>query len=237
MLHEQGLDEIVCEKLGIIAEARRSVESGTSWCMRSNIRRREITIGMVGKYVELTESYKSLTEALDARRHQYPHQGQDRISRFRERSRRTGRRRSIAVDAILVPGGFGKRGTEGKIAAIRYARENNMPYLGICLGMQVAMIEFARNVAGLTDANSTEFDPDTPHPVVALINEWTDRTGRMSAAMRIPTSAARCASGRRRVRSSAARWRRESTAAKSTSAIAIVTRSTTIIVPRSKTAG
>jgi CTP synthase len=83
------------------------------------------------------------------------------------------------MDAILVPGGFGKRGTEGKIRAIRYARENGVPYLGICLGMQLATIEFARNVAGLAGANSTEFDPDSPHPVVALITEWMDRTGRI----------------------------------------------------------
>jgi CTP synthase len=83
------------------------------------------------------------------------------------------------MDAILVPGGFGKRGVEGKIAAIRHARENRIPYLGICLGMQLAIIEFARNVAGLAGAHSTEFDPDTPHPVVALITEWMDRTGRI----------------------------------------------------------
>ena len=83
------------------------------------------------------------------------------------------------MDAILVPGGFGKRGTEGKMRAIRYARENGVPYLGICLGMQLATVEFARNVCGLTGANSTEFDPDTPHPVVALITEWLDRTGRI----------------------------------------------------------
>ena len=83
------------------------------------------------------------------------------------------------LDAILVPGGFGKRGTEGKIKAIQFAREHGVPYLGICLGMQLATIEFARNVCGLAGANSTEFDPDTPHPVVALITEWIDRTGRI----------------------------------------------------------
>jgi len=83
------------------------------------------------------------------------------------------------MDAVLVPGSFGKRGVEGKIAAIRYAREKKVPYLGICLGMQLATIEFARNVAGLAGANSTEFEPDTPHPVVALITEWLDRTGRV----------------------------------------------------------
>jgi CTP synthase len=83
------------------------------------------------------------------------------------------------MDAILVPGGFGKRGVEGKIQAIRYARENGVPYLGICLGMQLAVIEYARNLAGLADAHSTEFDPETPHPVVALITEWQDRDGRI----------------------------------------------------------
>ena len=83
------------------------------------------------------------------------------------------------MDAILVPGGFGKRGVEGKIKAIRYARENSVPYLGICLGMQLAVIEYARNVAGLDGAHSTEFDPDTPHPVIALITEWQDRDGRV----------------------------------------------------------
>ena len=86
------------------------------------------------------------------------------------------------MDAILVPGGFGKRGVEGKIAAIRYARENGMPYLGICLGMQLAVIEYARHMAGLAGANSTEFDPATPHPVVALITEWQNRDGRSRSA-------------------------------------------------------
>ena len=115
----------------------------------------------------------------DARRHPYAQQGEDPLHRFRGRSRRDGPAALEAMDAILVPGGFGKRGTEGKIAAIRYARENKVPYLGICLGMQLAIIEFARHVAGIDGANSTEFDADTPHPVVALITEWLDREGRV----------------------------------------------------------
>jgi CTP synthase len=138
----------------------------------------EVRIAMVGKYVDLTESYKSLTEALI-------HAGIHTKSRVKveyidsENIEQHGVSVLKPFDAILVPGGFGKRGTEGKIAAIRYAREYNVPYLGICLGMQLAVIEFARHVAGLTDANSTEFDPVSPHPVVALITEWLDREGRI----------------------------------------------------------
>ena len=139
---------------------------------------REVRIAMVGKYVDLTESYKSLTEALI-------HAGIHTKSRINveyidsENIELHGVSVLKPFDAILVPGGFGKRGTEGKIAAIRYAREYNVPYLGICLGMQLAVIEFARHVAGLTDANSTEFDSVSPHPVVALITEWLDREGRI----------------------------------------------------------
>ena len=113
----------------------------------------------------------------DPRRHPHALEAQHPLHRFRNRSSATARESLEGMDAILVPGGFGKRGVEGKIAAIRYARENRVPYLGICLGMQLATIEFARNVCGLAGANSTEFDPDTPHPVVALITEWLDRTG------------------------------------------------------------
>ena len=134
---------------------------------------------MVGKYVDLTESYKSLSEALIHAGIHTRSQGQHPLHRLRSRSSATASDACAGMDAILVPGGFGKRGVEGKIAAIRYARENDMPYLGICLGMQLAVIEYARNVAGLDGANSTEFDPDTPHPVVALITEWQDRDGRI----------------------------------------------------------
>jgi CTP synthase len=138
----------------------------------------EITIGMVGKYVDLTESYKSLIEALR-------HAGIHTMTRVNieyldsEALESTGVAELKHLDAVLVPGGFGKRGTEGKIAAIRYARENKVPYLGICLGMQLAVIEFARDVAGMTGANSTEFNPETDYPVVALITEWLDRDGKV----------------------------------------------------------
>ena len=133
---------------------------------------------MVGKYVDLSDSYKSLNEALI-------HAGMHTRARVQieyidsETIERDGTAALAGLDAILVPGGFGKRGAEGKIAAIQYARENNVPYLGICLGMQLATIEFARHVCGLEGANSTEFDPETLHPVVALVTEWMDRDGRI----------------------------------------------------------
>jgi CTP synthase len=177
MLHKQGLDEIVCFKLGIVAKPADL----TSWDRLVEALehpQHEIRIGMVGKYVDLSDSYKSLNEAL-------MHAGIHTRSKVTieyldsEQIEREGVGSLARVDAVLVPGGFGKRGTEGKIAAIRHAREQALPYLGICLGMQLATIEFARNVCGLEGANSTEFDPDTPHPVVALITEWMDRTGRI----------------------------------------------------------
>jgi CTP synthase len=138
--------------------------------------RGEVNIAMVGKYVDLSDSYKSLNEALR-------HAGLKNHVRVKidyldsesltpENVSQLGK-----FDAILVPGGFGKRGIEGKISAARFARENKIPYLGICLGMQVATIEYARDVAGLEGANSTEFEPHTPHPVIALINEWQDADG------------------------------------------------------------
>jgi CTP synthase len=177
MLHRQGLDEIVCFKLGIVAKPADL----TSWERLIDALehpQHEIRIGMVGKYVDLSDSYKSLNEAL-------MHAGIHTRTKVTieyldsEQIEREGVGSLARVDAVLVPGGFGKRGTEGKIAAIRHAREQKLPYLGICLGMQLATIEFARNVCGLEGANSTEFNPDTPHPVVALITEWMDRTGRI----------------------------------------------------------
>ncbi len=177
MLNEQGLDRIVCEELkldlppadlSVWAKLVHSLENPTH----------EITIGMIGKYVDLTESYKSLIEALR-------HAGIHTETRVKieyidsEALEETGAQGLDHFDAILVPGGFGARGTEGKIAAIQYARENKVPYLGICLGMQLAVIEYARHVAGMTDANSTELNPETEHPVVALITEWRDREGRI----------------------------------------------------------
>ena len=179
MLHRQGLDEIVCFRLGIVAKPAdlsawdRLVE-GLEHPLH------EVRIGMVGKYVELSDSYKSLNEALI-------HAGIHTRTRVcieyldSEQIETQGLPDLSRSDAILVPGGFGRRGAEGKIEAIRYAREHGVPYLGICFGMQLATIEFARNVCGLKGANSTEFERDSPHPVVALITEWTDRTGQVES--------------------------------------------------------
>ena len=177
MLHAQMLDQIVCHKLDLLARpANLAVWSKLVEALENP--QHEVLIGFVGKYVDLTESYKSLIEAL-------VHAGMHTRSRITIRylDSETIEKQGCGVlselHAILVPGGFGKRGTEGKIAAIRYARENRIPYLGICLGMQLATIEFARHVAGLDAANSTELDPETPHPVVALITEWLDREGQI----------------------------------------------------------
>jgi CTP synthase len=177
MLHKQSLDNLVCEALNLNPPAA-DLSMWDKLVYSLEHPEHEVRIAMVGKYVDLTESYKSLTEALI-------HAGIHTKSRIKveyidsENIEQHGVSVLKPFDAILVPGGFGKRGTEGKIAAIRYAREYNVPYLGICLGMQLAVIEFARHVADLADANSTEFDPVSPHPVVALITEWLDREGRI----------------------------------------------------------
>jgi CTP synthase len=177
MLHDQMIDEIVCHKLGILARAA-DLSVWKKLVDALEHPQHEVDIAFVGKYVDLTESYKSLTESL-------VHAGIHCRSKVNihyidsEDVEKNGPGALAAMDAVLVPGGFGRRGTEGKIAAIRYARENKVPYLGICLGMQLATIEFARHVAGFEGANSTEFDADTPHPVVALITEWQDREGRV----------------------------------------------------------
>ena len=177
MLHDQGLDAIVCDKLELSPlPADLTMWSKLVYSLENP--KDEVIIGMVGKYVDLTESYKSLTEALC-------HAGIHTESRVRiqyvdsEEIELHGISVLDKFDAILVPGGFGKRGVEGKIAAARYARENKVPYLGICLGMQVALIEYARNVAGLERSNSTEFNTDTEHPVIALITEWQTRDGKI----------------------------------------------------------
>ena len=177
MLHDQGLDRIICDELQIDAPPA-NLDMWARLVQAMEHPQHEITIGMVGKYVDLTESYKSLIEALR-------HAGLHTSTRVNieyidsEEVETAGTAVLSNLDAILVPGGFGKRGTEGKIAAIRYARENKVPYLGICLGMQLAVIEFARHVAGMSDANSTEFNLETEHPVVALITEWLDREGKV----------------------------------------------------------
>ncbi|MCW5621063.1 MAG: CTP synthase, partial [Burkholderiales bacterium] len=177
LLHAQGLDEIVCRKLEIQAPPANL----TAWeelVFALEHPRTEVNIALVGKYVDLTESYKSLSEALT---HAGIHTGARINIHYidSENIERDGVDCLRDKDAVLVPGGFGKRGVEGKIKAIRYARENKVPYLGICLGLQLAVIEYARHCAGLEAAHSTEFDPDTPHPVIALITEWHSREGKV----------------------------------------------------------
>lgn len=176
-LHEQRLDDIVCKKLGI-SPPPADLSSWDRVIHALEHPQHEVSIALVGKYVDLTESYKSLSEALI---HAGIHTGSKIHINYvdSESIEKNGIRCLDGMDAILVPGGFGKRGVEGKIAAIRHARENGVPYLGICLGMQLAVIEYARHLAGLAGAHSTEFDPETPHPVVALITEWQDRDGKV----------------------------------------------------------
>lgn len=197
LLHAQKMDEIVCRKLNISAKPA-DLSSWKKIVFALENPKHEVNIAFVGKYVDLTESYKSLTEALI-------HAGIHTQSKVRihymdsEDIERDGTDGLKPMDAILVPGGFGKRGTEGKIKAIQFARENKKPYLGICLGMQLAVIEFARHVANLKDANSTEFNPDGPHPLVGLITEWKtpdgtvevrDETSDLGGTMRL--GAQRC---------------------------------------------
>ena len=175
LLHDQQLDDIVVEKMHI--DTGPADLSEWEQVVRDTGRREgKVTIAMVGKYVDLTESYKSLSEALI-------HAGIHTLTNVdikyvdSEKIEQQGTGVLDGVDAILVPGGFGKRGIEGKIEAVRYARENNIPYLGICLGMQVAVIEYARNIAGLAGAHSTEFNKGTDYPVIALIEEWQRADG------------------------------------------------------------
>ena len=176
-LHEQGLDDIVVRKLHLdapdanLSEWQAVIDELTHFD-------REVNVAMVGKYANHTEAYKSLSEALT-------HAGLKTRTKVNIRyfdSEEIGGNASTLLadaDAILVPGGFGERGVEGKINTVRYARESAVPYLGICLGMQVAVIEYSRNVAGLAGAHSTEFQPKTPHPVIALITEWQDASGQV----------------------------------------------------------
>ena len=177
VLHAQGLDDFVVERFGLecggadLSEWERVVDAKLN-------PEHEVTIAMVGKYMELLDAYKSLIEAVS-------HAGIQSRTKVNlryidsEDIEQQGTALLEDVDAILVPGGFGSRGVEGKIAAVRYARENKVPYLGICLGMQVAVIEYGRNVLGWEDANSTEFDKTSKHPVVGLITEWQTATGEM----------------------------------------------------------
>ncbi len=175
VLHEQGLDQLICTKLQLNTKST-DLKRWDTLVHEVENPKTEVTIAMCGKYTDLSDSYKSLNEAL---RHAGIHNharvnieyvdsetlDEDRVAQLSK------------YDAILVPGGFGKRGVEGKIRAAQYARETRTPYLGICLGMQVATIEYARHLAHLDGANSTEFEPESPHPVIALIDEWQDADG------------------------------------------------------------
>ncbi len=177
MLHAEGLDDIVVECLGLEDKAGpANLDDWLEVVDRTINTRHEVTVAMVGKYVEHNDAYKSLTEAIahgglrqrikvNIRRIESDDLADDDLSQL------------DGVDAILVPGGFGERGFEGKVNAIRHAREGGIPYLGICYGMQAASVEFARNVCGLEGANTTEIEPDTPHGVIGLITEWQDASG------------------------------------------------------------
>ncbi|MDY0206870.1 MAG: CTP synthase [Pseudomonas sp.] len=175
ILHSQGLDDFVMERFGLECDGADLSEWDRVIDAKLNPKQ-EVTIAMVGKYMELLDAYKSLIEAMS-------HAGIETNTKVTlryidsEDLENQGVGVLEGVDAVLVPGGFGLRGVEGKILAVQYARENKIPYLGICLGMQVAVIEFARNVLGWSDANSTEFDKNSTHPVVGLISEWQDADG------------------------------------------------------------
>ena len=177
LLHEQMLDEIICHRLNILAKPA-NLSAWKQLIEALEHPQTTVTIALVGKYVDLTESYKSLSEALI-------HAGIHTRSKINityvdsENIDKQGIACLADMDAILVPGGFGKRGVEGKIKAIHYARTNGIPYLGICLGMQLAVVEYARNKADMKDAHSTEFNSDTAYPVVGMITEWRTREGRV----------------------------------------------------------
>lgn len=172
LLHEQNLDDLIVEKLQIIAKVA-NLNDWQEVVAKKSKPEAEVTIAMVGKYVQNRDSYISLNEALT-------HAGLQNCTRVTTRFieatdlETKGSSLLSGMDAVLVPGGFGERGVEGKMLAIRYARENKVPYLGICLGMQLAVIEYGRNVLGFNGATSTEFNPSTAHPVIALITEWQD---------------------------------------------------------------
>ncbi len=177
-LHSQNLDQIVADKLKLENLKEADLSDWEKVVNSMAFPKSEVTVAMVGKYVDLTESYKSLNEALS-------HAGIQTESKVNikyidsEKLETDGIDILKDADAILVPGGFGERGVEGKISAIQYARENNVPYMGICLGMQLAVIEYARHCAGIAKANSTEFDPNTPDPVIGLITEWMTEEGEL----------------------------------------------------------
>jgi CTP synthase len=175
VLHEQGLDGLICDKLRL-STPPANLKRWDDLVHDTEHPQGEVTIAMVGKYVELSDSYKSVNEAL--RHAGMRNHVRVKIEHIDSETITPETVTSLAhYDGVLVPGGFGKRGVEGKIETAQFARTHQVPYLGICLGMQVATIEYARHVAGMKDANSTEFEPETPFPVIALINEWKDADG------------------------------------------------------------
>lgn len=178
VLHQQGLDEIVIQKLGMTAQPA-DLSEWEAVVKAQNEQNGSVKIAMVGKYTDLNDAYKSINEALC---HAGIHtKTQVHIIYFdAETLEEKGASCLKEMDGLLIPGGFGERGIEGKIAAIRFARENKIPFLGICLGLQTAVIEFARHVAGLQKANSSEFNPHTPYPVIGLINEWMEQDGTIN---------------------------------------------------------
>jgi CTP synthase len=202
LLHEQHLDAIVCDKLGIEAPPADLREWQQVVAGRQQVDA-TVNVAMVGKYVQIRDSYISLNEAL--RHAGLKTRTRVQVHYVESTDLESGGIASLAgMDAILVPGGFGERGIEGKIAAVRYAREQGIPYLGICLGMQVAVIEYARGVLGLRGANSTEFERDAKDPVIALITEWRDRSGEtlkrhdgsdLGGTMRLGAQESRIAAG------------------------------------------
>ena len=176
MLRDFGLDDFVVERFGLDCKAADLSEWEDVVRREFSASTGQVRVAMVGKYVDLQDAYKSLNESLK-------HAGLQTLTKVKiehidaEDIERDGTAMLEGMDAILVPGGFGDRGVEGKIATVRYARENNIPFLGICLGMHVALVEYARNVCGLEGADSTEMNPSTPHPIVALITEWMNADG------------------------------------------------------------
>jgi CTP synthase len=179
LLHEQGLDELICMKLQLLTRPA-DLKRWDTLVHEVENPQHQIRIAMCGKYTDLSDSYKSLNEALrHAGIHNHARVVIDYVDSesLETASPQQLAQQMAAYDAVLVPGGFGKRGVEGKIKAVQFAREQRVPYLGICLGMQVASIEYARHVVGLAGANSSEFDPACPHPVIGLIEEWQDSDG------------------------------------------------------------
>lgn len=177
LLHQQGVDKILMKSLNIKQSKKPNLTDWKRVVQAKLNPKKEVNIAIVGKYVELKDSYKSLNEALD-------HAGIINKAKVNltfidaAKINKSNVKKNLSfADAVLVPGGFGERGIEGMIVACQFSRESNIPYFGICLGMQIAVIEFARNILGFKNANSTEFNPKTKFPVIGLVTEWKDKSG------------------------------------------------------------